>query len=49
MCWFLSKVFLTIPTSYHGKKPKTKSQVFKKNGPMPDAMPSFQGPIDMQI
>jgi hypothetical protein len=23
--------------------------VFKKNGPMPDAMPSFQGPIDMQI
>jgi hypothetical protein len=49
VCWLLSKFFLTIPTSYHGKKRKTKSQVFKKNGPMPDAMPSFQGPIDMQI
>jgi hypothetical protein len=45
----LSKFFLTIPTRYHGKKRKTKSQVFKKNGPLPDAMPRFQGPIDMQI
>jgi hypothetical protein len=32
-----------------GKKQKNKITSVKENGPMPDAMLSFQGPIDMQI